>query len=68
MYSWGCGHWGALGHGIFEDVYVPLAIDWEPWKEEKIVRIAAGPFHSAAITGVSLLVRERRCILFEERV
>ena len=47
-YSWGCGYYGALGHGNEESLMIPKLI--EKLKKERIKSIRGGAFHSVALT------------------
>jgi alpha-tubulin suppressor-like RCC1 family protein len=51
-WSWGFGMFGALGHGDYVNQYEPTVIQG-PWgkDEDKVVAVAAGGAHSAAVTG-----------------
>ncbi|KAI6655894.1 Ultraviolet-B receptor UVR8-like [Oopsacas minuta] len=47
-YSWGCGYYGALGHGNETSLLTPKRI--EGLKGEKVKSIRGGAFHSIALT------------------
>jgi len=53
VFSWGEGKFGRLGHGNEENKFVPTLI--EGLAEYNITHVAAGGFHSAAISDSGLL-------------
>jgi len=48
VWSWGGGIWGALGHGDEQDQLLPKKI--EALAGQRVVAVAAGHYHSLAIT------------------
>ena len=50
VYSCGDGYKGKLGHGDHEPRYVPTQISTEFFNNERIISIAAGGIHSAAVS------------------
>ena len=50
VFSFGCGAQGALGHGSKERANVPAPKRIERLATVPITQIAAGNFHSAAVT------------------
>mmetsp|Transcript_12295 Transcript_12295/g.23892 ORF Transcript_12295/g.23892 Transcript_12295/m.23892 type:complete len:561 (-) Transcript_12295:219-1901(-) len=50
VYTWGEGKFGRLGHGSEVNQHTPKLIECEKIKDRRIVQIACGGFHTAAIT------------------
>jgi len=53
LYTWGYGSNGRLGHGEEADVLLPTVVT--SLKDEKIVHVACGGCHTAAVTSNGLL-------------
>lgn len=49
-YSWGCGYYGALGHGNEESLMIPKLIEELKLRNVKIKSIRGGAFHSVALS------------------
>ena len=49
VYTWGYGAAGRLGHGGFQERYTPALV--ESLRDIRVVAVAAGDFHSMALTG-----------------
>ena len=49
-YSWGCGYYGALGHGNEESLMIPKLIEELELKKVRIKSIRGGAFHSVALS------------------
>jgi len=49
VYSWGTNAYGQLGFGDQLDYFIPAKIPWDIQKN-KIIKLAAGSFHSLALT------------------
>lgn len=50
VYSFGNGNYGQLGHGSLQDHWVPTPIDPGHFKNQKIIQIAVGNYHSLVLT------------------
>ncbi len=55
VFSWGSGNFGHLGHGNLRDRYAPLWVD-KPLRGINITNIACYECHSAAISGIIMII------------
>ncbi|KAL6976597.1 hypothetical protein U1Q18_025385, partial [Sarracenia purpurea var. burkii] len=49
LYTWGCGHFGLLGHGNEVSHWVPKRVNW-PLEGIHVSFISCGPWHTAVVT------------------
>ena len=53
LWSWGYGSFGQLGHGDQQNQLVPRRV--EALAAERVVQVAAGPYHTVAVTSTGAL-------------